>query len=113
MDVSTEKRICDATAQEIAELNALKDSGYVMVPTRQFERLVKESFSYRLILTKYQECTDVIEVTSLLDGLLSMHGGTTLKAIREEMDRLLELRQELKAQHDPMPEAKNKAGDPE
>ena len=113
MDISTEKRICDATAKELAELEALKNHGYVMVPIHRFERLVTESNNYRLIITKYQDCSDPIEVTSLLDALISMHGGTTLKAIREEFARLLELRQELKGQHDPMPEAENKAGDPE
>lgn len=113
MDISEEKRIADATAKEIAELEALKNHGYVMVPVKQFERLVTESFSYRLILTKYQECTDPIEVISLLDGMISLHGGTTLKVIREKMNRLMELRQELNGQHDSMPEVENKAGDPE
>lgn len=97
MDISSEKRIADATAQEIAELESLKDKGFVMVPKEQFERLVRESFSYRFIVTTYQRCTadDVFvdRLAEISDTMMELNDDTTM-TIQKEMAELMEKRKE-------------------
>lgn len=105
MDISTEKRISDATAQEIAELNALKDKGFVMVPKEQFERLVRESFSYRLIITTYEKCGDYEDylnhVEALLDTLLNLSGEKMKMTIRKEMAEMIAKRKDMEVRNRP------------
>ena len=113
MDISTEKRIEGATAKEVAELEALRPTGYFMVPYMQLTRLMKESQNYRLILTTYQ-CNDINCVKPLLDSLIQMCGPTMMLSITKELERLLDKREQVKRAADSIyPNPAKKSGETE
>ena len=84
MDISTEKRIADATAKEIAELNSLKDKGYVMVPLAELVRLITEAQNYQVIMKTYQHSSDISTVEPVLKGLAGYSFGVILRKITEQ-----------------------------
>ena len=77
MDISEEKRIADATAKEIAELESLKKKGYVMVPYEELVSLICDSQNFKVIMATYQRCNNVSELEPVLKGL----GGIPLKLV--------------------------------
>lgn len=117
MDISTEKRIADATAKEIAELEALKECGYIMVPYHEFVQLTKDAHDFRLILSSYQIGYSAAEIMALITVMAKMQNDTTLMAINKEFERLMKARQEKKSQESPFGvqltfKPDDKAGDP-
>ena len=117
MEISTEKRIADATAKEIAELEALKECGYIVVPYHEFVRMTKDAHDFRLILSSYQIGYSAAEILALITVMAKMQNDKTLMAINKELEQLMKARQEKKSHEPPFGvkvtlKPDDKAGDP-
>lgn len=94
MDISTEKRISDATAKEIKELESLKDQGYVMVPYEELVRLICDSQNFKIIMATYQRSNNISELEPVLKGLSDIPLKLVLRKISEQEIKDLKLMEE-------------------
>lgn len=95
MEVSTEKRIMEATLKEVAELESLQKAGFILVPIAKWTRLVKDSTFLEAILEVYSQTNETYKLDGILKAILSVYGMQSVKEIQEETLKLETAKAEL------------------
>ncbi len=80
---------------EFRLLNELMMAGFVMVPTEQLQKLLKDSSYLELLLDVYQQRGETYDMGPLVKSIARFYNRETIKNLRDESMKLEAARQDL------------------
>ena len=80
---------------ELRLLNELMMAGFVIVPTEQLQKLLKDSTCLELMLDVYQQRGETYDMGPLVKSIARFYNRATIKNLRDERMKLEAARQDL------------------
>lgn len=80
---------------EFRLLNELMMAGFVIVPTEQLQKLLKDSSYLELMLDVYQQRGETYDMGPLVKSIARFYNRKTIKSLRDERLKLEAARQDL------------------
>ena len=80
---------------EARTLNELMMAGFVIVPTEQLQKLLKDSTCLELMLDVYQQRGETYDMGPLVKSIARFYNRVTIKNLRDERLKLEAARQDL------------------